>query len=88
MPDQVAFDPLNRTVFAGSVGSVLSVITLNPATGGPLVTSVASQVGARTIAVNETTGRAFNVTEGVGPAGPSGLPTPYPGTVTLLTYAP
>jgi hypothetical protein len=88
VPDQVAFDPLSMTVFAGSVGSVLSVITLNPSTGGPLVTSVASQIGARTIAVNETTGRAFNVTEGFGPAGPSGLPTPFPGTVRLLTYAP
>ncbi len=85
VPDRVAFDPVTKTVFAGSVGSV---ITLNPVTGGPLVTSVDSQPGACTIAVNDTTGRAFNVTKGFGPPGPSGLPTPFPGTVALLTHAP
>ncbi len=88
VPDQVAFDPVTKTVFAGSVGSVLSVVTLNPATGGPLVTSVASQVGARTIAVDATTGRAFNITEDFGAVGPNGMPTPFPGTLRLLTYDP
>ena len=82
VPDQVAFNPVTKAVFAGSVGGVLSVVTLNPATGGPLVTSVTSQPGARTIAIDTVTGRAFNITEDFEAKGP------IPGTLRLLTYDP
>ena len=87
VPDQLAFDPTINTVFAGSVNGAISVVRLNT-TVGLQVSSVKSQVGARTIAVNPETHIAYSITADFGPPGPDGHPVPFPGTLRLLTFRP
>ena len=89
VPDQLTYDPSTNTVFAGSVLATSFAIQLG-SNGSVQVSPIASQIGARTITVDPSTNIAYSFTADFGPAapGPDGHPTPFPGTLRVLTYTP
>jgi len=92
--DATAWDPHIRLAFASCGEGVLTVIALN-ASGAPEVTqSLATQRGARTMALDERSHRIFLVTANFGPPPaataehPHPRPAILPGTFRLLIVEP
>jgi hypothetical protein len=92
--DGAKYDPGARLAFASCGEGVLSILTLG-ASGAPQVAqSLATQRGARTMALDERTHRIFLVTAGFGPAPPATAEHPHPrpailpGTFRLLVVDP
>ena len=92
--DATAWDPHIRVAFASCGEGVLTVIALN-ASGAPEVTqSLATQRGARTMALDERSHRIFLVTANFGPPPaataehPHPRPAILPGTFRLLIVEP
>lgn len=83
--DGIAYDPRQKLAFvsAGRAGT-LGVIAL-AAGKATLVDTVPTQVGARTVAIDERTGRLYLPTAKYGPpATPGGRPTVEPGSFQVL----
>jgi hypothetical protein len=92
--DGAKYDPGARLAFASCGEGVLSILTLG-ASGAPQVAqSLATQRGARTMALDERTHRIFLVTASFGPAPPATAEHPHPrppilpGTFRLLVVDP
>ena len=87
-PDGAAFDPVRGLALVPSGGSgALAVIRLGAAPG--VVQTLATERGARTIALDPSTGRAYlpSAQFGAAPAG-GGRPPMTPGTFKVLVVAP
>jgi len=89
-PDGAAYDPATGLVFTSSVAGTLSILHQDSPDSYSTVQTLATAYGARTIAYDEKTGRAFLVTAKFGPAP---APTPavpeprrpvLPGTLEVL----
>lgn len=88
--DSAGFDPVHRRVFSsnGKDGTISVIQEVDPDTYRPLP-PVKTQVGARTMAVDASTGRLFVASADIDPAGPTtGRRRFLPGTLKLLVYDP
>ncbi len=88
--DSAGFDPLRRRVFSsnGRDGTISVIQEVDADTYRPLE-PVKTQVGARTMAVDVSTGRLFVAAADVDPAGPAtGRRRFLPGTFKLLVFDP
>ena len=83
--DGVAFDPRQKLAFVPS-GRAGTLAVIRVSTGkSAIVETVATQVGARTIALDERTGRVYLPTSQFGPpATPGGRAARVPGTFQVL----
>ncbi|MDE1906803.1 MAG: YncE family protein [Rhodospirillales bacterium] len=92
--DSAAFDATRHLVFSANSTGTLSVIHEASADHYEVLPSVKTRIGARTMAVNETTGDVYLVAakpEGKGVVKHPGFAPRYkfePGTLTLLVYHP
>ena len=88
--DSAAFDPVRRRIFSsnGRDGTISVIQEVDADTYRPLP-SVKTQLSARTMAVDTSTGRLFVAAADVDPAGPTtGRPRFLPGTLKLLVFDP
>jgi len=88
-PDAVFYDSVRKLAFipCGRDG-VLEVISVRGPGSVTLVQTVPTQLGARTGAVDEKTGRVYLPTAKYVPSTTGGRPTPAPGTFEILVVAP
>jgi YVTN family beta-propeller protein len=88
-PDAAQWSAQHRLAFASSGDGVLSIVDA-AAPGYPTIESLPTQRGARTMAYDSTTDRAYVVTAGFGPApaatpeSPHPRPSIVPGTFTVI----
>lgn len=88
--DGVKFDPRTRNAFSSNGEGTMTVVHEDAPDRFTVVGTVPTQRGARTLALDETTGRVYTVTAEYGPAPaptperPRPRPTMVPGTFTLL----
>ena len=91
--DAVAYDSKRRVVFASNGEGTLTVASETREGEFSLAETDSTQRGARTMALDEKTGRVFVVTASLGPAPeatpehPHPRPTVVPGTFTVLVLA-
>ena len=88
--DSAAFDPVRHRIFSsnGRDGTISVIQEVDADTYRPLA-PVKTQVGARTMAVDTSTGRLFVASADVDPAGPTtGRRRFLPGTLKLLVFDP
>ncbi len=88
-PDAAAYDPGTGLVFSSN-GEDSTLTVVNTESDAPVQT-VATQAGARTLALDPKTHRVFLVTATAAPAAPGTPPwrrSYLPGTFTLLVYGP
>jgi hypothetical protein len=87
--DAIAFDPVRKLIFSANGEGTLSIYGVADVDYFVDQGSVATQPGARTMAVDAATGRVFLVTADIDPAAPPD-PRPHflPGTVKLLVMDP
>jgi DNA-binding beta-propeller fold protein YncE len=88
--DGAAFDPATALAFASNGDGTLTVVHEDSPARFHVVSSVPTKRGARTMALDQRSGRVFTVTADLGPAPaptaeqPHPRPTIVPGTFTLL----
>jgi YVTN family beta-propeller protein len=88
--DGVKFDPRTRNAFSSNGEGTLTVVHEDSPSRFTVVATVPTQRGARTLALDERTGKVYTVTAEYGPAPaatperPRPRPTMVPGTFTLL----
>lgn len=88
-PDAAAFSPSRHLAFASCGEGVLAIVNA-AAAGYPTLQMLATQPGARTVAYDEATDRAYLVTAQFGPrpaptaANPRPRPPMIPGTFTVI----
>jgi YVTN family beta-propeller protein len=88
--DGVKFDPRTRNAFSSNGDGTMTVVHEDSPSRFTVVETVPTQRGARTLALDETTGRVYTVTAEFGPAPaptperPRSRPPMLPGTFTLL----
>jgi DNA-binding beta-propeller fold protein YncE len=90
-PDGAAFDPATSRAFAPCRGGTLTVVQEESPDKFSVLQTVTTQLGARTIALDEKTGRVFIPTARFGPMptdGSSHHPPIIPGTFTVLVVGP
>ena len=88
--DSAAFDPVRRRIFSsnGRDGTISVIQEVDADTYRPLA-PVKTQVGARTMAVDTSTGRLFVASADIDPTGPTtGRRRFLPGTLKLLVFDP
>ncbi|HET7462764.1 MAG TPA: YncE family protein [Longimicrobium sp.] len=92
--DGAAFDPSSGTAFSSNGDGTMTVVRQDPAGRYAVVQTLATQRGARTIALDPSTHRVYTVTAelGAAPAATADNPRPrrpvLPGTFVLLTIGP
>jgi DNA-binding beta-propeller fold protein YncE len=77
-PDAAAFDQKRGFVFSSNGEGTLSVVHQDSADRYTVVQSVATQRGARTMALDEATGKIFLATADFAPAPPASAEQPHP----------
>jgi YVTN family beta-propeller protein len=77
-PDAAAFDQKRGFVFSSNGEGTLSVVHQDSADRYTVVQSVPTQRGARTMALDDATGKVFLVTADFGPAPPATAEQPHP----------
>jgi YVTN family beta-propeller protein len=88
--DGVKFDPRTRTAFSSNGDGTMTIVHEDSPSRFTVVGNVPTQRGARTLALDERTGKVYTVTADFGPAPaptperPRPRPTMVPGTFTLL----
>ena len=88
--DGVKFDPRTRNAFSSNGEGTMTVVHEDAPDRFSVVATVPTQRGARTLALDETTGKVYTVTAEYGPAPaptperPRPRPAMVPGTFTLL----
>lgn len=88
--DGVKFDPRTRNAFAANGEGTITVVHEDSPSRFTVAQTVRTQRGARTLALDERTGKVYTVTAEYGPAPaptperPRPRPTMVPGTFTLL----
>jgi DNA-binding beta-propeller fold protein YncE len=89
--DGAAFDPATRTAFSSNGDGTMTIVRQDAPDRYTVVQTLATQRGARTIALDAATHRVYTVTAelGTAPAATAGNPRPrrpvLPGTFVLLT---
>ncbi|MGA3007235.1 MAG: YncE family protein [Opitutaceae bacterium] len=86
-PDGVVFEPATGRAFASCRGGTLTVVQEESPAAYSVLQTVTTQLGARTIALDEDTGRLYLPTAKFGPLpadGSSHRPPILPGTFTVL----
>jgi YVTN family beta-propeller protein len=92
-PDAVAFDAKRGLVFSSNGEGTLSVVKQESPAHYTVVTSVATQAGARTMALDSAHGKVYTVSADLGPPPaatperPHPRPTPLPDTFTVLVVS-
>jgi YVTN family beta-propeller protein len=92
-PDAAAFDAKRGLVFSSNMDGTLSVIKQDSPDHYTVGTAVATQKGARTMALDPAHGKVYLVSAEFGPpppataASPHPRPTPLPDTFTVLVVA-
>ncbi len=93
-PDAAAVDPGRGLVFSSNGEGTLTIIRADPSDQYTVVATLATQRGARTMALDPASGRVFLVTADFGPPPaptadqPNPRPVPLPDTFTVLVAAP
>jgi DNA-binding beta-propeller fold protein YncE len=93
-PDAAAVDTARGLVFSSNGDGTLSIVRADAKAGFPVVGTLTTQRGARTMALDPTTGRIFLVTADFGPPPPATPDQPHPrpaqlpDTFTVLVAAP
>jgi DNA-binding beta-propeller fold protein YncE len=93
-PDAAAFDPATQLAFSSNGEGTLTVVHEDSPDQFRVVQTVATQRGARTMALDPATHRVYSVTADLGPAPaptpeqPHPRPTVVPNTFTLLVVEP
>ena len=88
-PDAAAYDAGSKLAFASNEDGTLSVVDAGKA-GYPVVQTVKTMAGARTMALDAKSGKIYTVSAKLGAkpapsaANPHGRPTPVPGSFTVL----
>jgi DNA-binding beta-propeller fold protein YncE len=88
--DGVKFDPRTRNAFSSNGEGTLTVVHEDSPSRFTMAATIPTQRGARTLALDERTGKVYTVTAEYGPAPaptperPRPRPTMVPGTFTLL----
>jgi len=77
-PDAAAFDMKRGLVFSSNGEGTLSVVHEDSADGYTVVQTVPTQRGARTMALDQATGKVYLVTADFGPAPPATAEQPHP----------
>jgi hypothetical protein len=91
-PDAAAFDPKKKLTFSSNGGGTLTIIDTGKA-GFPVAQTVTTVKGARTMAYDAATGRAFLSAAQLGPApaptaaAPKPRPKPLPGSFEILVVS-
>lgn len=89
-PDAVTYDAQHGLVFSSNGEGSLTVVKQNSADSYSVAKTVATQKGARTMALDPSTGRAYTVTSEFGPApaatadAPHPRPAVIPGTFSVI----
>ncbi len=89
-PDAAAFDAARKLVFSSNGQGTLTVLKQDSADAYRVAEIVTTQRGARTMALDPSSGKVYLVTADFGPAPPATAeqphprPVPVPGTFTLL----
>jgi DNA-binding beta-propeller fold protein YncE len=87
--DGAAFDDDLGLAFSSNGDGTMTVVAARGASGYSVVASIATQVGARTIAVDSATHRLYLPTASFKPpASPDARPTMIPGSFVILVVAP
>jgi hypothetical protein len=92
-PDAVAFDAKRGLTFSSNGEGTLSVVKQESPARYTVVTSVATQPGARTMALDSAHGKVYTVSADFGPPPaatpehPHPRPTPLPDTFTVLVVS-
>jgi YVTN family beta-propeller protein len=92
-PDAVAFDAKRGLVFSSNGEGTLSVVKQESPARYTVATSVATQLGARTMALDSAHGKVYTVSADFGPAPaatpehPHPRPAPLPETFTVLVVS-
>ena len=93
-PDAAAFDAAHGLAFSSNGEGTLTIVRAGPHDGYAVTATLATQLGARTMALDPTTGRVYLVTADFGPPPaatpeqPQPRPQPLPDTFTVLIAAP
>ena len=93
-PDAAAYDSSRSLVFSSNGDGTLTIAAQQTPDHYRPVTSLATQRGARTMALDPVTGRVYLASADFGPAPPATAeqphprPAPVPGTFTILVAAP
>ena len=77
-PDAAAFDKKRGLVFSSNGEGTLSVVRQDSADRYTVIQTVATQRGARTMALDEASGKVYLVTADFGPAPPATAEQPHP----------
>jgi YVTN family beta-propeller protein len=91
-PDAAVFDPKTKLAFSSNGGGTLTIVDTEKA-GFPVAQTVTTAKGARTMAYDATTGRAFLSAAQYGPAPeptavtPKPRPKPLPGSFEILVVS-